>query len=152
MQAAGSLVLRGVSTAVDSIFTASSITLQDATLSLVPAVETLLLLTSALPPADGAEMIQDISGVFNTESLSGSLSLVQDDITRAMRDAGLSRLRVDFGEGVQLAQDISLHLQGLDYDGVAGSSAYFTLRIPEPSSPALALLAIAACAARRKTR
>ena len=137
---------------MDSIFTASSITLQDATLSLVPAVETPLLLTSALPPADGAEMIRDISGVFNTESLSGSLTLVQDDITRAMRDAGLSRLRVDFGEGVQLAQDISLHLQGLDYDGVAGSSAYFTLRVPEPSAPVLALLAIAACAARRRTR
>lgn len=152
MQAAGSLLLHGVSTAVDSIFTAASITLQDATLSLVPAVETPLLLTSTLPPADGAEMVRDISGVFKTESLSGSLTLVQDDITRAMRDAGLSRLRVDFGEGVQLAQDISLHLQGLDYDGVAGSSAYFTLRIPEPSSPALALLAIAACAARRKTR
>lgn len=43
-------------------------------------------------------------------------------------------------------------MQGLDYGGVVGSSASFTLRIPEPSSPALALLAIAACAARRRTR
>lgn len=147
IEAEGTLSLRNVTTAVDSSYTADAIVLDGVTLTLgSPAA----LLADNDAPA--AEYLLDLSGVFNTDTLSGSLTLVQEDLLAAMQASGADTLKVDFGEGVDLANGISLRIQGLQHVGSSGSAAFFSAQVPEPATGTLGLLALAALCARRRAR
>lgn len=127
------LCVNRVSLDAATSLTADSIVLNDAVLTLPPRTTTLYA------DADTA-LTLDLEGIFCTQSLSGSLTLVQEGLLDAMKAEGITELLVDFGEGVSASGINSFTVQGLQYDGTTGSTARFVLKsVPEPCAPFLTL-------------
>ena len=134
--------LNKVTTDAGSSYTAQSITLQDTVLTLEPLDDFAATRSSVIK--------LDASGIFNTETLSGSLTLVQEDLLAAMRAQGATGLAVDFGGGVTLDENIRLTIAGLNYTGAQGGVGFFT--IPEPTAPLLTLTGVVLFSLRRRRR
>lgn len=122
-----------------SSFSAQSIRFRDAVLTLEPA---------AIDAARAATMVLDISDIFHAETLSGNLTLVQEGLLAAMQAQGAGELAVYFGEGVAADENLLLTIAGLNYNGMRGEFAFFS--VPEPTVPLLFLPGLLWGASRRR--
>ena len=110
-----------------------------------------VLLNIILPElADNADGVLelDCSNLFHCV-VNGEMDLVLDVSTEELLADGYQYVTINFGEDVNYDQ-LTLRMDGARYAGNSGGVATFV--IPEPTTSALSLLALAALAARRRRK